>query len=218
VTDLDKLIEEFRTEFEAGSQPDPGKFLARAEASERTELANQLDAYLDTAPLKEWDPGAYARSPTKVAVDRFFESLEGEAGTWPELLPSLRNKARIKREDLVARLAAALGFPGETQRVAAYYHQMEHGQLDATRVSDTVLERLGELVGTTRERLRAAGAAMEGPAGGGPHTHFARKAFLDPEFGETDELVSHSLADAAMPAAAPQEPERDELDQLFLGE
>jgi hypothetical protein len=211
VTDLDKLLAEFRAEFEAGSQPDPGKFLARADASERSTLADRLDAYLDTAPLKEWDPGAYARSPTKVAVDRFFETVEGEAGTWPELLPTLRNRARIRRGDLVERLATALGFPSETQRVATYYHQMEHGQIEATRVSETVLQKLGDIVGTTAEALRAAGTSTVRDPGGEVFTSFARKALSNDEY---------AMDQSAEAPAAPSEPERerDELDRLFLGD
>ncbi len=186
MTDLEKLVSEFAAAFESGSKPDPGKFLARAQVDERSALADRLDRYLDTAPTKAWDPGAYERSPAKGAVDRVFESFEGEAGSWPELLPSLRKKARIKREELTGKLAEALGFGSEQRRVHAYYHQMEHGQIPAEGVSDRVLEALAGLLGTSREKLREAGERVSGAdlaAGAG----FARKAFPDPEYVELDE-------------------------------
>lgn len=221
MTDLDKLVAEFRQEFEAGEKPDPGKFLAQAEGDERIALAAKLDEYLDNAPPREWDPGAYERSPTRAAVDRYFETVEGTTGTWPELLPELRNRARIPRSDLVRRLAEALGFPGEAQRVHAYYHQMEHGQLDASRVSDTVLEKLAGIVGTTRDRLRAAGEGISEQltVEVEMRAQFARKALADPEYqAEAPAAPAGHAADAG--AASPSEQRRDELDELdrlFLG-
>lgn len=212
MTDLDKLLAEFADAYESGRDPDPGTFLARAQAAERGALADRLDAYLDEAPDQTWDPGAYERSPAKVAVDRFFESIEGESGKWPELLPALRNRAEIQRGEVVSRLAAALGFPGETQRVAVYYHQMEHGQLDASRVSDTVLDKLAEIVNTTRERLRAAGEDITYTSESTVYAQFARQASPDPEY------LADADASPAAPAAEERARERDELDRLFLGD
>jgi hypothetical protein len=231
MTDLDRLVTEFAAEFESGGDPDPGKFLARADAGERPALADKLDAYLDRAPTQAWDPGAYARSPAKAAADRVFESYEGEAGTWPELLPSLRERARIKREELTRQLAEALGFGSEQRRVHAYYHQMEHGQIPASGVSDRVLDALAEIVGTTRERLRAAGERVSGTdtiAAGG----FARKAFPDEQYLE-QRLGDAEAAPPAAPSPSAGPPRgfvggapspgrklrrgRDELDELFLG-
>ena len=66
---------------------------------------------------------------------------------WPSLLPQLRNRARLKRADLVAQLAARLGAEGQGEKVGLYYHQMEQGLLPASGVSDSVLEALGRIVG-----------------------------------------------------------------------
>jgi hypothetical protein len=221
VTDLDKLVAEFRQEFEDGAQPDPGKFLARAAAEERPALANAIDAYLDTAPTRRWDPGAYERSPTRVAVDRYFESLEGVSGAWPELLPELRKRAKLARTELTARLAAALGFPEEAERVHAYYHQMEHGQLAASRVSDLVLDRLADIVGTSRERLRSAGESLSDPHAGQTAVRFARQAFPDPQFAADADSAADADAPSSPGTASPGErstSRRDELDRLFLGD
>ena len=224
MTDLETLLAEFRAEFEAGSQPDPGRFLARAGAADRVALAKLIDAYLDQAPPKPWDPDAYERSPTRAAVERYFETVEGEAGTWPELLPALRNRARIRRSELVERLAAALGFPAESERVGAYYHRMEHGRLAAANVSDTVLEKLAGIVGTTRERLRAAGEGLAETAAGELGAGFARTAFSDREYMAADAGDVAAGPAPAQPSPAETGGERrertgelDDLDRLFLG-
>lgn len=219
MTDLEKLVSEFAREFESGGDPNPGTFLARVDAAERRELAGRLDDYLDRAPTQAWDPGAYERSSAKTAADRAFESMQGEAGSWPELLPKLRERARILREELTAKLAEALGFPAEQARVHAYYHQMEHGQIPASGVSDKVLVALAGILGTTPERLRAAGERVSG-GDVSITASFARQAFPDPEY-----LAEDSPA-GALPGSAPVarhaarsagRPGRDELDELFLG-
>ncbi len=116
-----------------------------------------------------------------------------------------------------------------SQRVHAYYHQMEHGQIPASGVSDRVLDALAEIVDTTRERLRAAGEQVSGTDSTAV-TGFARRAFPDELY------VERRLADGAAPAppapsagpphgfvgGAPspgrrRERRRDELDELFLG-
>lgn len=207
-------MREFAEAFESGRDPDPGTFLARADAEERGALADRLDAYLDEAPGQSWDPGVYERSPARMAADSVFADIEAEAGGWPELLPKLRERARISREQLTAKLAAGLGFGGQSDvnRVHAYYHQMETGRLEPARVSDRVLDVLAGLVGSSRETLRAAGEHLAG-GGAAPLQSFARTAIPSPDFE-----ISHDLMDAAPAAAAPAPaPKRDELDELFLG-
>ncbi len=140
------------------------------------------------------------------------ESAEGQAGSWPELLPRLQERARITREDLTRRLAEALGFSREPEiaRVHAYYHQMEHGRLDAGGVSDRVLDALAAIVGSSGEQLRAAGERFGG-AEASAATSFARMAFPNEDF---DQEVGEALG--AVAPAGPG-PEFDELDELFLG-
>ena len=111
------------------------------------------------------------------------KSLDGVAGLWPAVLPGLRERARLKRAELVARLADALGVSGGEKKVADYYHRMEQGTLPASGVSDRVLEALGKLVGTSAAALRRAGQAAAEPGGAAPAAGavFARKARLDDE-------------------------------------
>jgi hypothetical protein len=210
---LDKLLAAFAAEYEAGGTPDPGKFIAQAQAGEQSELSDRIDAYLDDAPADTWDPGAYARSRTRSALDSWIaeSAAEQAAVGWKKLLPDLRNRAEIKRGDLATKLANGLGFGDREQveRVHSYLHQMEHEDLDPSLVSDRVLDVLAGLVGSSRAALRAAGDRSSGSGPGAIHS-FARTAMPDADYA----------ADASAAAAAPASgtpPERDELDELFLG-
>ena len=202
-----ELLEEFRARFEAGDDPDPRELLERVEGERRQELHSLIDNYLMTAPRRSWDPVAYEASPAKAAVDRVYESLEGVSGTWPELLPALRNRARIKRSELVQRLADALGVGDRAERVGDYYNRMEHGRLPAEGVSGRVIEALAGIVGASAEAIREAGAATGETAG--PDVLYARKTMLhDADF---------AAEEVASPAASSLPPDGDEVDELFTG-
>ena len=215
MTDLEALRDEFAAAYESGESPDPSELLDRVEGDERQELELLIDRYLMTAPRRAWDPEAFERSAAKVAVERIFESREGVSGTWPELLPRLRNRARIRRAELVERLTAALGVgsaPTDVQKVAVYYNRMEHGGLPAEGVTDDVLGALAGIVGSTLDALRAAGSgAIEPPEGGAPA--FARVAVADADYADVRE---ERVAPPASPGAEP-ELERDRIDELFTG-
>src|SRR5690349_3659915 len=148
VPDPRQLRDEFAAADEAGDEPNPRDFIERASEDDRQETASLIDRYLMTAPRRAWDPVAYEQSMAKVAVEQVFESMGGVSGTWPELLPSLRKRARIKRKVLVERLARALGFGEEPQveKVGRYYHEMEHGLLPAEGVSVKVIDALAGIL------------------------------------------------------------------------
>jgi hypothetical protein len=222
MSEIEKIVEEFAAEFEAGRRPDPGTFLVRVGSEQRAELADRLDHYLDQAPATEWDPGGYARSPVKAAVDRVFESLEGSSGRWPELLPRLRNRARLRRAELVERLASALGFPGSRERIADYYHRMEHGMLPAEGVSDRVLDALAAIVGSSRETLRQAGSSGGISDPELSAAIFARTAtpapeLLDEPHGGPAGGPEESVDLAGEAGERPARSDDREIDRLFTG-
>src|SRR4051794_26836296 len=163
MTDVDRLLSEYMAAHRAREDVSPSEYLARVVGGDRKELAALIDAYLARAPRREFDPEAYRESGMASAVERLSRSLVGASGLWPSLLPRLRAAARLKRSELVERLAAALGVSGREEKVAVYYHQMEQGQLPAEGVSDKVLEALGGLLGRSADALREAGRS-EGPA------------------------------------------------------
>jgi hypothetical protein len=216
MADLNKLAEEFAADFEAGRESDPAKLLAQVPAEQRQELVELLDSYLMQAPRRQWDPTAYRGSLAQLSVDRVYESVEGVSGRWPELLPRLRMRAKIKRQELVERLAGALGFGSEPEieKVGGYYHRMEHGLLPAEGVSSTVIDAIAAIFGVSADAIRSAGSSVGGEIPGSAGM-FARTASLDPDY-----LVEEDL-DASPPAsAAPHSPgppaAHDEIDALFL--
>jgi hypothetical protein len=211
MADVDQLFQDFIEQDLAGSEPDVGSFLARVSGKERGELGQLIDAYLLEAPSRPWDPERFRDSATERMVERLDQSLRGHSGLWPSLLPRLRDRARLTRRQLTERLAAALGQAGREEKVASYYHQMEHGLLPAHGVSARVLEALSEIVGAPVDVLRRAGEAMLGEREElGPETAMARLAMPEEAYAE-DRLP------AGGPGPAPREAEWDEVDELFRG-
>src|SRR3712207_5309312 len=134
MTDVETLLKEFIAEHEAGGDADPRAYLERIPQGERNELAALIDGYLMRAPRRKWDREAYERSNAPPVVEALSRSLAGSAGLWPSLLPRLRDRARVKRNELVAELADRLGAQGSRQKVERYYHEMEQGLLPAEGV------------------------------------------------------------------------------------
>jgi hypothetical protein len=207
MTDVDRLLADYIAEHRAGGEADPREYLSRASPAQRTELAALIDTYLTYAPRQPFNQVTFRGSSAERTVDELERAIAGQAGLWPAVLPSLRDRAGLKRSELVERMAAILGVSGRKDKVAGYYHRMEQGRLPAQGVSDRVLEALGQLVGETAQALREAGRALT-PSGQGPATArtaaFARRAY--------------SESGTAEPAAAPGgRVEWDEVDELFRG-
>ena len=206
MVDVDTLLKQFIAEHEAGGDADPRAYLEQVEGGDRSELSALIEGYLMRAPRRAWDPSAYERSGAPAMVDALSRSLEGAGGLWPSLLPRLRERARLKRSELVAELAARLGAEGSRAKVERYYHEMENGLLPEEGVSDTVLDALGQIVGQSKEALRRAGQAF----GPGMQTDASSPAFTR----TTGVPAAHELR--AQPAPEPSE-EWDEVDRLFRG-
>src|SRR5436190_11052601 len=183
MSDVDRLLSEYIEEHRSGGEADPVEYLERLEGTERRELEALIDGYLARAPRRRWNAEAFQGSAAEAMAESLEKSLDGVAGLWPAVLPGLRDRARLKRAELVARLAAALGASGREEKVADYYHRMEQGTLPASGVSDRVLEALGKLVGTSVAALRSAGQAAVEPGGPAPPSRavFARTARIEAE-------------------------------------
>ena len=149
---------------------------------------------------------------------RIESSLTGSSGTWPEVLPRLRERARIKRSDLVERLAGALGVGSQTEQVATYYHQMEQGRLDSAGVSTRVLEALAGILGSSAAALREAGESIALPPDAAAGPVFARTAFPDAAYAESSDM--EESAGVTTPETASHveaDEERDQVERLFTG-
>ena len=200
----DTLYTQFVTAFEADGTTDPLDYLRQAAPADRLALAHRIDEYLAGAPRRPLEQMPPDDPATDVVVDALMRSLAGASGMWPALLPRLRRSARMKRSELIDRLAAALGVSASREKVATYYHEMELGVLPPEGVSDRVLDALAGILNSSRERLREAGGTLsELPEG--PAVVFTR--------------VQSSEMPAQPPAAAPEgdSAQFDEVDRLFRG-
>jgi hypothetical protein len=210
MADVERLLQEFIAEDRSGGHADPVAYLQRTRGTDRKELEALIDAYLAHAPRRSVDLSADQPAGARRAADELTRAIAGRSGWWPALLPRLRGRARLRRAEVVDRLARELGATESEAKVGAYYHAMEQGTLPATGVSDRVLEALAAIVGTSAATLRDTGRALGGPPPGrDPGAAFARLGAPDPE------LIEEPPADAA-PATPPAE--RDEIDELFTGE
>jgi hypothetical protein len=210
--DVKQLLSEYIAEHRAGGEADPLAYLDRAEPGDRAELAALIDGYLARSPEREWDSEAYRGSAAERVTEAVGRSLFGSAGMWPAILPRLRHQAKLTRRQVVERLSSALGASGREAKVASYYHEMEHGTLDSRVVSGRVLDALGDIYGTTGERLRAIGEPLGGgpAAAGAPEPAMLRTAHPDPAYA--DEEGGEARAEPVAPAE-----ERDEIDKMFTG-
>jgi hypothetical protein len=205
MTDVDRLLSEYKEAHTGDAEADPRPYLARtADPVERELLAGLIDAYLSHAGRRPFDADRFRSSRAAPVAEDVQRSLAGAGGLWPALLPRLRGHARLRRAELVAQLAERLGAQSQRDKVALYYHQMEQGLLPERGVSDAVLEALGRIVGYTAEALRKAGQM---PAPGPPRTDEGA-VFARATYGERAE-----------PAAEGERPaqEWDEVDRLFRG-
>jgi len=209
MADVERLLHEFIAEDREGGDADPVAYLRRARGTDRAELEALIDAYLTRAPRRRVDPAADQPPAARRTVDELTRAVAGRSGWWPALLPRLRATARLRRSEVVDRLARDLGAAGDEAKVGAYYHAMEQGTLPAAGVSDRVLDALARIMGTTTARLRDAGRAIGGlPPGAHGAAAFARIGTPDPELLEEPRVA---------PAPVPAVGQRDEIDELFTG-
>jgi hypothetical protein len=207
--DVEQLFAEYKEALTGAGDADPLEFLSQVSGNDRAVLEALIDAYLEQAPRRTFDATAFRESRSAPVAESVHRSLSGVSGLWPTLLPRLRAQARVRRADLVAELASRLGAQSQREKVAGYYHEMEQGRLPAAGVSNTVLDALGKIIGSSAGALRKAG---ELPAAGA-----APGSAAAPAFARTTQAAEASAdAPPAAPAAAPPG-EWDEVDRLFRG-
>lgn len=204
MTTVGRALGEFIDAWNAGRRPDVEEYLERVPAAERDELAAHLGIWLEVAPVPAYDAetlAQIAREPAlRAALDRSGEALRPLAAR----LPELRARRGLGVRDLARRVVELFGLTGE-ERAAAYIEQLERGELDATRLSQRLLDALAAILGADRDVLAPGRAAVSG----GQSLFRARD---DAPRSVADDI------DALSRAALARAPEQmDELDRLFLG-
>jgi hypothetical protein len=209
-SEVDRMFNEFVEQHESGSSPEPLEYLRQLEGTDRAELAALIAGYLERAPRRQWNAEAFRGSAAEHAVE---EAMAEPVGAWSARLRAWRDEARLRREQVVARLAEALGQAQQEPKVALYYHRLERGLLDPRKVSSRVFEALAVVLGQSAESLRDAAAswteAMERPT-----ETFARRTMPS---AESRTAVADAAASAAGAEPAPAREDWDEVDRLFLG-
>lgn len=214
MSSTDALLNEFIDAWNAGGRPSVRDLLSRVpEGEERDRLAGELDAWLALAPTPRYDEASRAAIRIEPAVQRLFAAIERDAGAWPELLPSLRTRARLSVQQLAQALAQRFALPArDVDRTKTYLERMERGELEPARVSRRLLEGLGAVLGVEAVSLADAGALGRGlrPAAAGGALFRAD--------GEPPSWVAEDLEvlGAAALQAAPASP-LDDVDRLFVG-
>jgi hypothetical protein len=207
MSDVDRLFEEFTAARAAGEDARPREYLQRASGADRAELGALIEGYLERAPRRPFQAERYRGSTAERAVETL-------TGGWPAVLPRWRDEARLPRDEVAARLAAALGVSDRVDKVHRYYHEMERGKLPPRGVSERVLEALSSILGRSAEVLRRAGEGLSSAGGmaaaGGAPPAFARMAHAP--------APAAPAASVPPPDAAAEQPEPwDEVDELFRG-
>jgi hypothetical protein len=193
---VEQRFEAFASAWERGENPDPAAVLANAPEGEREALGGMIAAYLSANPRTD--------VPEEVVAARAADPASDPPLAWPELLPELRQRARVTRSALVKRLAAALGFPEATQQVEEHVHGLETGGLPAARVRPAVVAALAAIL-EVPESLLEAGRRLGRPG-------------VQPAA-----MAAFSRAERAREAAAPADELEDvparvpEIDDLFTG-
>jgi hypothetical protein len=205
MSSTDELLSKFIDAWNAGERPRAEDYLDKAAEPERTELAEMLHTFLEHAPPPNYSEATFAAILHEPAVQAAANLIDEQ--TWPGLLPSLRQRAKLKRDEVVARLAEALSLAGKEAKVKGYYHQMESGTLDPSGVSRKVIEALGKVFNVDPGKIERAGA-FEFSAFSAAEVH------LRADMEDMEKL--DRMEDAAMAAPAPQV-EMDEVDRLFRG-
>jgi signal transduction histidine kinase len=189
---IELLFDEFAARHARGEHPDARDYLERAGES-RDELARLLDGFLAAATVQP---------PSEETLTLFVslvpESLPEDTATPPLLAERVRRG--WTRDEVVDWIRERFGFGEEKEeKVARYWHELETGLLPVSGVSARLREALSERFG------EAIHSAVEWS----PPALEARAAFR-----RAADFTGMELHERMSPAGP--EPERDDVDELFL--
>ena len=205
MADVDALFSHFVDEWNAGRRPDADAYLERAaDPAARRELAEQINAFVATAPVPPYSD-AQLRALLELPEVRAAAAAFGAPAGPGELLAAERARQELTVRTLARRVADALG-GGREDKIAWYLEGLEAGTVAPQPVQPRAWEAIGRALGIAAERLRA-GIAPPAPAA----------ALMRDESGEPG--ARHEVAALADELFAPASPgEWDEVDALFRGE
>jgi hypothetical protein len=208
--DRDHVLSDFIDAWNAGRRPEVDDYLARVPEGERTELASRLMTFLSVAPTPDYSDEALEAIRADPIVQRALAAPAERGGLLPALLARLRERFSLSTPQLAGELVRELELPEDkADKTAAYLERLEHGELDASRVSRRVFDALARLFAVPRQELEGAGDL------GSWAMPTASPAFRAED--EAAEEVTPHLELLAKGLATPGAAKRDEVDDLFLG-
>lgn len=190
---------------------DPDPFLEGLDESGRFRLRRMIDDFLEDGPVP--DPAAFNPDDPELRelVAAIVPRLDSLAGGLSRLLSRRREELGLNQADVVDSLASDFNATAaETEKIDAYYHDLEWGSLPAAGLTDRLLDSLAHTLQTTRGKLREAGRTLGPSRAGTAGPVFARNA---DEIGEMASLGVPGSGVAASRSAAPP----DRIDDLFTG-
>ena len=180
--------------------------------SDRIELAERLDQFADEWITSSREPeAAQLAAQNDPQLERVRRSVQGDSGMWPSMLPRLRERSSLGRDELASQLAEDLGKESDAEKIRRYYHRMEWGQLSGDGVSAEVLESLARLLDTDPNELRESGSLS------------GRRDRSTAQRSRTSQTFARFIGSDVTPkqesevSDLPAEPDWDDTDRLFLG-
>ncbi|MGI8556696.1 MAG: hypothetical protein ACR2ND_00040 [Solirubrobacteraceae bacterium] len=208
MTDLDRLLSQFIDEWNAGQLPSVRGYLELVDDErDRSQLAGQITAFLDVAPIPAYPPSTLDDARVGSVANAAASAFEAKSSGWPALLPRWRAAAGLTLEQLADRVLEGAGLRGaDRQKAAGYLTSMERGGLDAGVMSGRAMTVVARALGVNAGDLIKAGQPSHAMAVG--------PVFRAVDEDVTDEVVDKltGLADALL---SPGEP--DPIDEFFLG-
>jgi len=133
MADVADLFDDWAAALARGEQPDPVAFI-RAAGDRGDELARLMDRYLRTRARPDPDPETVELARAWIA---------GEAP-----LVRLRVRHGLRHDDVVDAVMTEFALePGQRPAVKRYYHRLEAGQLDPSRLARPLLDLLARMLG-----------------------------------------------------------------------
>lgn len=204
MTSSEAVLSQYIDDWNAGRRPRAEDYLARVDAAQRDELAEQIATWVSWAPTPQYSPEVLHEIRREPALAQLREATGREGGLWSVVLPALRARADLGLAELGQRVHGALGLSGGEEKTGRYLEDMERDRLDPRGVSQRVLDALAAALGTSGRDLAEAGDLG---SGGRPTMALYRDGPMDLE-------VLHELAGAAHE----RDPgDYDEIDELFRG-
>jgi len=231
----DERFEAFTLAMRGGNAVDLAAVFDGLDRLERLELEDMIDGFMSSSESAPADLASFeATLQEDPYLDRLGRAVEGVSGLWPSTLPRLRGRAKLGRDEIASRLADELGNPDGSDKIKAYYHDMEWGELPAEGVNDQVIESLARILDAEPDELRQAGSfgsasRMSGDAphrpaetaqhrsgrGLGRFAVFARMIGTNQEASASPMMSNRAPTPPAIPGTG--DDGWDETDRLFRG-